>query len=299
MNARSHSMKVLPPSKAVRLDNCTCLYCGALGTDETPLTVEHVVGRRFVPKGSLAGSWALIGNDCDPCNARKAELEDDISAITLQPDLGESHNDPLLAAEAARKAKGSFSRRTKKVVGKSQEEGSVEGKMMSSMDVKFGFISPPQLIESRVHELAHMHLQGFFYLMSYNETERRGGFLPGTVGFVANANRPDWGNPLLCGFAKLTDRWPPQLDCICAGGFFKIAMRRETEESPLWSFALEWNISHRIVGFFGDLGRAQAHVDALPQLQWKRWDATSRYRTEIALEPEHDTLFGNPTDRSE
>jgi hypothetical protein len=291
-------MKVLPPNKAVRLDNRTCLYCGVAETHEAPLTLEHVVGRRFVPKGSLAKSWALIGNACDPCNAKKAELEDDISAITVQPNLGEKHDDPLLAAEAARKAKGSFSRRTKKVVGQSHEEGSVEGKMMPGLHVKAGFISPPQLIEKRVHELAQMHLQGFFYLMSYNETEQRGGFLPGTVGFVVNANRPDWGNPLLRGFAKLKDAWTQQLDCVCAEGFFKIAMWREAEESPLWSFALEWNRSHRMVGFFGDLDRAQAHVDALPELQWKRWDATSRYRVETALETEEDTLFEGGAKRS-
>jgi hypothetical protein len=277
----------------MRIDNGTCLYCGIVGTDDAPLTREHVVGRRFVPKGSLARSWILIGNACEPCNGKKAEPEDDISAITLQPDIGEKHDDPLLAAEAARKAKGSFSRRTKKIVGQSHEEGSIQGKMMSSVDVKFSFVSPPQLIESRVHELAQMHLQGFFYLMSYNEAERRGGFLPGDVGFVANANRPDWGNPVLRGFASLTEAWPQQLDCICANGFFKMAIRRETELSPVWSFALEWNTSHRIVGFFGDLNRAQAYVDDLPELQWKRWDATSRYRMEIALAPEEDILFGS------
>src|SRR5260221_4151682 len=142
-------MHELPPNKAVRLDNSTCLYCG-ISEKEIPLTVEHVVGRRFVPKGSLAKSWALIGNACAACNSKKAELEDDISAITLQPDFGERHDDPFLDAEAVRKAKGSFSRRTKKIVGDSHEEGSVEGKMMSSIDIKFGFVSSPQLIEGRV-----------------------------------------------------------------------------------------------------------------------------------------------------
>jgi hypothetical protein len=289
----SSSMKVLPANRAVRLGNRTCLYCGNEESEENPFTVEHVVGRRFVPKGSLDQSWALIGNACAPCNTMKSDLEDDISAITLQPNLGEIHNDPLLHAEAMRKAKGSFSRRTKKVVSESHEDGAVEGKMMSSIDVKFGFVSPPQLIEKRVHELAHMHLQGFFYLMSYNEAERRGGFLPGTVGFVANANKPDWGNPLLCGFAEMTAEWPQQLDCICAGGFFKISMRRESDDGPLWSFALEWNTAHRIIGFFGDLERAQVHLDTLLELQWKRLDATTRYRSEIPIEPEKDILFAN------
>ena len=68
-------------------------------------------------------------------------------------------------------------------------------------------------------------------------------------------------------------------------------MKREAEEAPLWSFAIEWNKAHRIVGFLGDLDRAQAHVDALPELPWKRWDATSRYRVEIPIEPENDMLF--------
>jgi len=297
----SSPMNLLPPDRAVRLDNRTCLYCGIEESEKSPFTVEHVVGRRFVPKGSLNKSWALIGNACAPCNKRKSDLEDDISAITLQPSLGEGHDDPLLHAEAARKAKGSFSRRTKKIVGESHEEGSLEGKMMSSIDVKFGFVSPPQLVEARVHELAQMHLQGFFFLMSYDKAERRGGFLPGTVGFVANANRPDWGNPLLRGFAEKTASWPQQLDCICASGFFKIAMRRETEDSPVWSFAVEWNAAHRIIGFFGDLDLAQGHVNALPELQWKRWDATSRYRLEIPIEPENDILFSNrlPSEKSQ
>src|SRR6266550_9402360 len=111
------SMNVLPPNRAVRLDNRTCLYCGLAEAEENPFTVEHVVGRRFVPKGSLDKSWALIGNACLRCNSRKSDLEDDISAITLQPNLGERHADPLLEAEAARKAKGSVSRRTRKRVG--------------------------------------------------------------------------------------------------------------------------------------------------------------------------------------
>ncbi|MFT3941549.1 HNH endonuclease [Rhodopseudomonas sp.] len=289
----SHRMKLLPPNRAVRLANRTCPYCGVDETERHPFTVEHVVGRRFVPKGSLNKSWALIVRACEACNAIKSDLEDDISAITLQPHIGDRHNDPLLHAEASRKAKGSISRRTKKVIGESHEQTSIEGKIMSAIDVKFEMISPPQLIEKRVHELANMHLQGFFYLMSYNEQERRGGFLPGPVGFVANANRPDWGNPLLRAFAQMTAAWPQQLDCICASGFFKLAMRRETETSPLWSFAIEWNGNHRIVGFFGDLVQAQAYVNAMPDLQWKQWNAGTRYRIEIPLEPEHDLLFAS------
>ncbi|MGY4282022.1 5-methylcytosine-specific restriction endonuclease McrA [Bradyrhizobium sp. LM2.7] len=68
------SMNVLPPNRAVRLDNRTCLYCGLVEAEENPFTVEHVVGRRFVPKGSLDKSWALIGNACLRCNNKKSDL---------------------------------------------------------------------------------------------------------------------------------------------------------------------------------------------------------------------------------
>lgn len=291
----SDALRILPPSIALRLNNRTCIYCGGVAPADTPLTVEHVIGRRFVPKGSLHQSWALIGNACEACNALKASLEDDISAITLLPSLGQRHNDPALEAEAARKAARSVSRRTRKPVAQSYEEHTVHGSMMANLQFSASFISPPQLDEERVHRLAQLHLQGFFYLMSYDESIRKGRFLPGTVGFVARANRPDWGNQLLCGFADLVESWPVQLDCICASGFFKIRMRRETEDSGLWAFALEWNISHRIVGFFGDLERAQGYVDSLPDLEWKRRNATSRYRRETPLAPESDKLFTIPS----
>jgi hypothetical protein len=285
------ALKTLPANRALCLSNRTCLYCGAEPTADSPHTVEHVVGRRFVPKGSLHQSWALIGKACAICNGEKAGLEDDISAITLQPNLGERHRDPVLQAEAVRKSANSISRRTKKRVAESHEEDSVSGTIMSSLDFTANFIMPPQFDQKRVHRLAEFHLQGFFYLMSYDESGGIGGFLPGPIGFAANANRPDWGNEHLRGFADQTEDWSLQLDCVCASGFFKIRMRRETEQSALWAFALEWNQMHRVVGYFGDLERAQGYFDALPPLKWKALKPDTRYRQEIALAPEEDTLF--------
>lgn len=68
-------------------------------------------------------------------------------------------------------------------------------------------------------------------------------------------------------------------------------MRRETQQSALWGFALEWNQMHRVVGYFGDLERAQGYFDALPPLKWRALKPDNRYRQEIALAPEEDTLF--------
>jgi hypothetical protein len=60
------------------LDNVTCPYCGTALTSKTR-TKEHVIGRRFVPVGSLDREWNLILQACGPCNRHKADLEDDIS----------------------------------------------------------------------------------------------------------------------------------------------------------------------------------------------------------------------------
>jgi hypothetical protein len=56
---------------------------------------------KFVPKGTLENQWNLILNACRNCNGRKADLENDISAITMQPDvLGKHFGDhPQLALD--------------------------------------------------------------------------------------------------------------------------------------------------------------------------------------------------------
>lgn len=63
-----------------------CAYCGAAFSRPSDGEAEHVIGRRFVPKGTLAAQWNLIVRACGPCNDHKADLENDISAITMQPD---------------------------------------------------------------------------------------------------------------------------------------------------------------------------------------------------------------------
>src|SRR5688500_6709853 len=95
---------VLPNKKATKLASIACCYCGRMETKEVPLTDEHVLGRRFVPKGSFASGWSLIARACEPCNNKKADLEDEISAVTLLSDLGREHEKPALAKLSAQKA---------------------------------------------------------------------------------------------------------------------------------------------------------------------------------------------------
>ena len=109
------------------LDNITCPYCGIeLGDNNN--TKEHVIGRRFIPKGSLDGYWNLIVRACPKCNSDKSLIEDDISAITLSGKLwfGSNGSDENIKQEAKRKAKNSTSRRTGEPVMHSQEELNIE-----------------------------------------------------------------------------------------------------------------------------------------------------------------------------
>jgi len=282
----------LPNNKATKLANISCAYCGGSGdAADNPLTDEHVVGRRFVPTGALAKGWALIVRACRRCNNEKSDLEDDISAITLLPELGTTHEVASLATLAARKAAKSRSRRTKKTVADSYEEDTIKGKLMSVADVSFGLVAPPQLIPERVRRLAWFHLQGFFYLITYDETRRVGAFIPGSCGWVNDARRADWGNSLQRSFAELTSTWDSRIEGAGADGYFKIAIRRDPSGAEVWSFALEWNRSLRSIGFFGDLAGAQQHVDALTPLEFTRLDATRRYRREVEIDPDDDKLF--------
>jgi len=49
----------LPPDRIVRLKNIDCPYCGVYFDRTVAKTVDHVVGRNFVPKGSLTRLWKL------------------------------------------------------------------------------------------------------------------------------------------------------------------------------------------------------------------------------------------------
>ena len=283
--------KELPNNKATILHNERCAYCGAPATLENPLTSEHVVGRRFVPRGSLAQGWCLILEACKSCNNKKSDLEDDISAITLFPDIGVAHADPKLAIVAERKAKGAFSRRTGKKVAASAENMEVGGEFKPGAHIKMSLVGPPQIDSQRMWAMAHFHLQGFFYLISYDYATRLGGFMPGSLMFLPGARRPDWGNCLFLSFAELVRSWTPRVVGTGASGFFRIAMRREPSGKELWSFALEWNKSFRVAGFFGESHGADECTQQLRWPEMTRLSSTERFREEIALSPEVDVMF--------
>ena len=119
----SKNLTELPIKRAIILDNATCPYCGNELSKNND-TIEHVIGRKFVPKGLLNEQWNLIVRSCKKCNSTKSILENDISAITLAGRhwFGPEKPDKLILSDAKRKAENSISRKTNIPVKDSQEK---------------------------------------------------------------------------------------------------------------------------------------------------------------------------------
>jgi hypothetical protein len=282
------------PKTATRLYNETCPYCGA-ELKHVPFDKDHVIGRRFVPKGKLHQSWNLFVNACTSCNNKKSELEDDLSALTMQPDaFGEyATDDARLHEESKRKGAKSVNRRSNKPVADSWDT-KVLSSPLAGGSLSFSLIVPPQPDHKRAASLAGFHVGALFYWITYNEQSKRGGFWPGD-GVVTNvAFRRDWGNSIQRSFEAQARNWESRLQVVTADGYFKAAIRR-APKSICWSWALEWNHSIRLIGFFGEeagIDQAASNI-ALPKAHVfvSGTSSITRIREEHSLEPVNDRLF--------
>lgn len=289
-----NELKNLPANRAVVLKNETCPYCSCF-LDASLRTKEHVIGRGFVPKGKLNGQWNLIVGACRPCNCLKSDLEDDLSAISMQPDSwGQFSNpDPLLATEAARKAEKSISRRTGRQIELSSEKQTISS-TFGHGTMAFGFVAPPQADLQRVFELSRLQLQAFFYWLTFSNANNRGGFWPGVFFPINHALKSDWGNPIHQAFMTTVLNWRTRLLAAGADGFFKVAIRRHPS-AFCWSWALEWNHKHRIIGFFGEQTPADDVFGTIPQpemyLLAHNCNERFRFREEIPLSDAEDRMF--------
>lgn len=174
----TEELKELPSNKPVKLHNITCVYCSTELLN-VKSNMEHVIARRFVPKGKLENKWNLVVRTCEVCNNNKSDLEDDISAISMQPDLYGFHvvNDETLATDSIRRSK-SFSRRTSKRVLKSKEELTLKTSFFGG-NITVNLVSPPQIDQERAFELARLHVTAFFYWLTYDEITKIGKFWEG------------------------------------------------------------------------------------------------------------------------
>jgi hypothetical protein len=293
----------LPTDRVHRLHNVTCGYCGNPFNDALPQTLEHVIGRRFVPKGTLQAVFNLHLNACHPCNNVKSDLEDDISVISMHANaLGQyPTEDAVLRQEVERKSGSAFSRRTGKPVAQGEPPLVIKAQMLGA-DFTVTMHAPPQADDERLFTLARFHFQGFFYLLTYKEAEKRGSLFPGDFFTLISVRKGDWGNPLLRWFERETSGWLPRLQLITANGYFKMLIRRKDEQSAAWAWVVEWNNNYRLAGFAGaedDLREVFARV---PNDEAKRGrladGSVLGVRVETPLSVEEDALFSDsPTDQ--
>ena len=290
-------LKELRGDLPIILDNETCVYCGM------PLypgshTKEHVIGRCFVPKGKLNGQWNLIVRAHKSCNEKKADLENDISAISMQADAWGLYASPdeILVKEAKRKGENCISRLTRKPVKESLANLKIKVPFAPGVEFSFDLISPPQILSDRMFDLARLQIMAFFYFVTYNKETRRGGFWLGSFFPILESPPTDWGNPLHRAFMDAVVTWEPRFFGISADEFFKVIIRRHPKpEAICWSWALEWNRKYRVIGFFGEQEPAEAIASNFPPLDFVTIAQGPKQhlsgRIETRLDEEKDNLF--------
>ncbi|MHA7872386.1 MAG: hypothetical protein ACX939_08560, partial [Hyphococcus sp.] len=258
------------------------------------------IGRRFVPKGTLAGAWNLIVKSCRACNSEKSDLEDETSAITFYPNVigaFDSHDENVIA-HVKRKMAKSYSRRTGKPIGASAETLTIDGEFMPGVTMTAKLSAPPQLDPDRLHRLLDLHVKAFFYLSTYKEGEQKGYFATGVFSPVNEAIKTDWGNSHQLHFTKITKSWPFRFHGVTAQGYFKYVSRR-APDADAWSYAVEYNKNLRAIGFFGDKEYLESLGKSFPDLGFGPWvesgDEFYRRRRERQIEESEDILFDSPT----
>ena len=292
----SASLTEVVANRVVRLKNINCAYCSVDFTETLKPTKEHVIGRGFVPRGTLDGVVNLHLNVCASCNNDKSNLEDDISVITMHPDtLGRyAVDDPRIRAEVARKATKSKSRRTGKAIAAGEQPMVLKGSF-GPAEITVSMVMPPQADHERLYRLARYQLTAFLYHQTYSEAERRGRFWGGGFYPIMFASRSDWGNPLFRWFQAATDSWSDVYLLNTADGFFRVWIKYLKPAAGAWAWAMEWNKNFRLIGFFGREASIMPILDRKPDLAWKTLSegpVRRRMRFETPIkEGEKDTLF--------
>ena len=282
-------------NKTIQLNNKNCPYCSVMLTDDIA-SKEHVIGRRFVPRGYLHGQWNLILKACNKCNDAKSDLEDDISAITLAgyQYFNSDKSNIFISNDVKRKIKNSFSRKTRKLVKDSQEELEIKGSLTKQVNIGFNLVSPPQVNPDRAFKLACLQMMAFFYYITYDCNSRKGRFWTGGFHPVEVAIQPDWGNSTQRYFMDSVLNWDFRWIGITASGFYKSIIRRHPNEE-CFSWAIEWNKYFRLIGFFGNRCVAQKIVNSFPVMKRNLLSMSDntviRYRQEIELDEKNDSLF--------
>lgn len=275
-------------NRKIEKSNCCCLYCGKYFAldGSTPSDKEHLIGRNFVPEGSLDQGFNFTFRACVSCNKRKAAAEGHVSAVTL---LNSSAREESAINELAeRKGSKEFRSRLGSMPVKDALETTIITGNLFGASISFTLAGPQQLIPSDVKEVALSHIQGLFALLTSSDyqdpNELR--LLPEDQ-FYLHGFYPesDWGNVHLVELAQRTLALECAANIVSANGFFRALLKR-TNDGFFW--ALEWNKQLRLVG--GITTQQMSVFSTLPDHAWIQ-TPKGRTRLEIPTSPLSEQLF--------
>lgn len=218
-------------AKKLEDSNYCCLYCGTyVGPGSATLSnKEHLIGRNFVPSGSLDGpGFNFIFRTCLACNSRKADAERHVSSVTLFNSPGRAE-DPAVDAMAKRKASKDFHPRIKGTLVQDASTNHTITWKLTNAKISFNVVAPPQLDTSAVALLAFHQVQALFTLVTSTNPQ-----VPAETRLLPSRNwheygsfgKGDWGNPQLRRVCDRAAEWPAKVRVIAANGYFKAVLRR-------------------------------------------------------------------------
>lgn len=256
---------------------------------------EHMIGRNFVPQGSLrSDSFNFIFRACRDCNERKAAAERHLSTVTLFNSRARSE-DREIDKLAEHKATRDYHPGKKGVRVRDATDNHEVIFKGSNFEMTFGLLSPPQPNRDDLVLLAYNHTQALFSLLT-TENPRDGNklrLLPADHFFCFGYYmHGDWGNLHLAEISQRTSDWPCYANITTADGYFRAILRRSSVDEDGWFWALEWNQCVRVVGGITNSGVGSKPFQKLPELDW-RWlpDGSGRIRRDVPLPEGVDTLF--------
>lgn len=275
--------------------NQHCLYCGVYVGAESQITSnkEHLIGRNFVPKGSLEGHhFNFIFRACQECNNLKSVAERHVSSVTLFNSPGRLlDNDVDMLA--LHKASRDYHPKKKGVLVKDAHDQHTIELGWAGANARFDLVGPPQLDDEAVYLLACKHIQGIFSLISTEDprVSEKTRLLPtDRVRCFGCFIYRDWGNSQLMEVARRSMDWTPYANIVSANGYFKLVVKeRKTTKELFW--ALEWNKFLRVIGVICPPTAEPDLFSNLPELNWRYLSDGWRSRREIPLSEGNDILF--------
>lgn len=218
----------------------------------------------------------------------------------MQPDAWGRHpeNDSQLASEAARRSRSVKNSRTGKPVHVMEPPMAVEAEIMPGVTLKTSFTGAPQLSDETAFHLAWHHIAAFFYLITFNRETKLGRRWAGEFITLTVVRESDWGNSLMRSFQDLVEHWDHRVHGVAASGYFGVCIKKSPDPRELWSWALEWNRTFRLIGFIGNEDAAREAARGLvwpkkhvhqtgPESSWAFW-------AEERLPDNEDKLFRPP-----